>query len=208
MGEQFIKRKGGLVAGADVEFVRGRESRGSQVLIAAGSVFVCVGELGNDRQGNILAAYKPLRDNNWVPRLHGYDRPQVGIGQHDRSPILTDVCEENELFGMFFTTVVNSETDNLRQKFGRKVVRRISPVQDVCYVQCCGFQCIVQLVDYRPDCVSGSMNSPISISRLTDLSWINLLPIEATTSLTESVIGAGGTVLDITACCRRGQGQG
>ena len=147
MGEQFIKRKGGLVAGADVEFVRGGESRGRQVLIAAGSVFVCVGELGNDRQGNFLAAYKPLRDNNGVPRLHEYDRPQVGIGQHNRSPILTDVCEGNELFGVFFRTVVNSETDNFRQKFGRKAVYRICPVQDACYAQCHGFQCIVQLVN-------------------------------------------------------------
>ena len=147
MGEQFIKRKGGLVAGADVEFVRGGESRGRQVLIAAGCVFVCVGELGNEGQGNFLAACKPLRNGDWVPRSHEYDRPHVGVGQHDRSPILTDVCEGNELLGVFFGTMVDSETDNFRQKFGRKAVCRISPVQDACYAQCRSFQCIVQLAN-------------------------------------------------------------
>ena len=60
------------------------------------------------------------------------------------------------------------------------------------------------LPEYRPDCVSGSMDSPISLWRLTDLSCVNLLPIEATASLT-SVIEAGGTVPDITTCCRRGR---
>jgi hypothetical protein len=61
------------------------------------------------------------------------------MGQHDRSPILTNVREGNELSGVVFGTMVDSETDNFRQKLGRKAVRRIGPVQDVCYGRRRGF---------------------------------------------------------------------
>ena len=88
------------------------ESRGGRFVVEAWRVFVCVGELRIDGKGSVLAAYKPLGDDARVSWLHVHGGPYPRIGQEDRSPILTDVCERDDLFRVFFGAVINSKVEN------------------------------------------------------------------------------------------------
>ena len=108
-----------------------------------------VGELRNDSQGNFLASLKPFEEGAWVPWLHEYGGPHPRVGQDDRSPIPTDVCEGDDLFEVFFGTVINgcNEIENLCEELWRKPIGRSALVQKVCCAPCRGFQHLVQFLD-------------------------------------------------------------
>jgi hypothetical protein len=93
-----------------------------------------------------MAAPKPLGDGGWIPRLHEYGRPYPRVGYDSCSPVLTDVCEWNELSGVSFGTMIDSKICYLYQKFGWKSVRWSVRVQKVFYVKRRGPQHIAQLL--------------------------------------------------------------